>query len=140
MTNIVTLIICSIVSELEQQFQEKVYYENVPQPFNYTMFDFLIQPTFNDSVYCPHVPVFYIIRSHPNRTDERAFIRSTWASNLRNSVVSYCCCTRQLSIIAPSQTARLFYRFLRLVDPGLLMFTEKFLGNPGYTMICLLST
>lgn len=78
---------CCSLSEIEGQFREKVYYENIAVPFNYTKFDFLIRPLFNKSVYCPQVPVFYIIRSHPNKTDEREFIRSTWASSLKNSIV-----------------------------------------------------
>uniref|UniRef100_A0A0N5AYB5 Hexosyltransferase n=1 Tax=Syphacia muris TaxID=451379 RepID=A0A0N5AYB5_9BILA len=74
--------------KIENHFREKVYYESVPLPFNYTHYDFLIQPIFNNrSAYCLNVPVFYVIRSHPDKTEERYFIRTTWAANLKNSII-----------------------------------------------------
>lgn len=54
-------------------------------PYKYEDARILLAPTF---LYCPSVPVFYIIRTHPRNQRWRNVVRSTWAGPLKNSLVS----------------------------------------------------
>ncbi|VDK17882.1 unnamed protein product [Anisakis simplex] len=58
--------------------------------YNYSAFNFLRLPIFQDAVECPNANVHFIIRSHPKAVDDRQFVRGSWGQTLKNHLLAKC--------------------------------------------------
>ncbi|VDM40318.1 unnamed protein product [Toxocara canis] len=86
-TCVLFIVVLSITTDGDTSYQEEEPRPNELNLHTLKEFRFLLKPQLYGREFCPSATVIYIIRSHPNRHEERKRVRSTWGREMRNLLI-----------------------------------------------------